>query len=62
MKSNINNLFQPISKESLIALTTEVKETVAEVNNSRSFKAVDLWKIQSSTRKFATRSRQILGA
>ncbi|MFT4022511.1 MAG: hypothetical protein QM664_01855 [Flavihumibacter sp.] len=62
MKNNISNLFQPLSKETLKTLTTEVKETIAEVNTSRSFKAVDLWKIQSSNRKLATRSRQILGA
>ena len=56
---NISDLFQPIGKESLKALTAEVKETVAEISNSRPFKAVDLWKIQSANRKLATRRREI---
>lgn len=61
MKNNINDLFAPLSENSLKSLTAEVKETVANVTVKSNFKAVDLWKIQS-TRKLATRSRQAIGA
>lgn len=52
-----SNLFTSITIEKLKSLTTVVNETVAnQVAEGKAFKAVDLWKIQSS-RKMATRKR-----
>ena len=49
MKTQSNSLLSPLSSESVINLTTEVKEVLAaeyEKTKSRILSAADLWNIQ----------------
>ena len=58
MKTQSNNLFAQVSKETVKELTTEVKETLAfGYNNSsnKTFSAAELWNIQRQRRSLGSR-------
>jgi hypothetical protein len=66
MKINQVSSYVPVDNESLKALVTEVKETIAtnvDMTGKASLKVVDLWNIarnkKSATRTFAQRRNHI---
>ncbi len=66
MKTNPASAYVPVDTESMKALVTEVKETIAtdvDMTSKASLKSIDLWNIErnkkSASRTFAQRRNHI---